>query len=78
MATEIREYYIPDFSEWKNHDLYVREFEKCCAICGRMGRLPWRELPDGFWAGAGRVGILRPRMRIRKANPHASLRMTAR
>jgi len=27
-ATEIREYYIPDFSEWKNHDLYVREFEK--------------------------------------------------
>jgi hypothetical protein len=28
LATEIREYYIPDFSEWKNHDLYVREFEK--------------------------------------------------
>jgi hypothetical protein len=28
LATEIREYYIPDFSEWKNHDLYVRELEK--------------------------------------------------
>jgi len=28
LATEIREYYIPDFSEWKNHDLYAREFEK--------------------------------------------------
>jgi hypothetical protein len=28
LATEIREYYIPDFSEWKNHDSYAREFEK--------------------------------------------------
>ena len=28
LATEIREYYIPDFSEWKTHELYVREFEK--------------------------------------------------
>jgi hypothetical protein len=28
LAREIREYYIPDFSEWKNHDSYVREFEK--------------------------------------------------
>jgi hypothetical protein len=28
LASEIREYYIPDFSEWKNHDSYVREFEK--------------------------------------------------
>jgi hypothetical protein len=28
LATEIREYYIPDFSEWKNHDLYHKEFEK--------------------------------------------------
>ena len=28
LATEIREYYVPDFSEWKNHDLYAREFEK--------------------------------------------------
>jgi hypothetical protein len=28
LATEIREYYIPDFSEWKSHDMYVREFEK--------------------------------------------------
>jgi hypothetical protein len=28
LATEIREYYIPDFSEWKNHDPYQREFEK--------------------------------------------------
>jgi hypothetical protein len=28
LATEIREYYIPDFSEWKNHDPYQKEFEK--------------------------------------------------
>lgn len=28
LATEIREYYIPDFSEWKNHDQYQKEFEK--------------------------------------------------
>jgi uncharacterized protein YjbI with pentapeptide repeats len=28
LATEIREYYIPDFSEWKSHDPYQREFEK--------------------------------------------------
>lgn len=28
LATEIREFYIPDFSEWKHHDLYAREFEK--------------------------------------------------
>jgi hypothetical protein len=35
------------------------------------------ELPDA--AGADeRVGILRLRMRIQKANPHASLRMTGR
>src|SRR5258708_5171393 len=28
LATEIREYYIPDFSDWKNHDPYARELEK--------------------------------------------------
>ena len=28
LATEIREYYIPDFSEWKNHDSYVKELNK--------------------------------------------------
>jgi hypothetical protein len=28
LATEIREYYIPDFSNWKNHDSYAKEFEK--------------------------------------------------
>ncbi|HTS36210.1 MAG TPA: hypothetical protein VMH04_11085 [Candidatus Solibacter sp.] len=28
LAKEIREFYIPDFSEWKSHDLYVRELEK--------------------------------------------------
>jgi hypothetical protein len=27
-AREIREYYIPDFSNWKNHDVYQVEFEK--------------------------------------------------
>jgi len=28
LATEIREYYIPDFSDWKDHDPYQKEFEK--------------------------------------------------
>lgn len=28
LATEIREFYIPDFSKWKDHDAYKTEFEK--------------------------------------------------
>jgi hypothetical protein len=28
LAIDIREYYIPDFTEWKNHDSYQKEFEK--------------------------------------------------
>jgi hypothetical protein len=28
LAEEIREYYIPDFSDWKNHDSYTKGFEK--------------------------------------------------
>ena len=28
LATEVREYYIPDFSNWKNHDPYQKEFDK--------------------------------------------------
>lgn len=27
-AREIREFYVPDFSNWKNHDAYQAEFEK--------------------------------------------------
>ena len=27
-AREIREFYIPDFSDWKDHDCYQRELEK--------------------------------------------------
>jgi hypothetical protein len=27
LAEEIREYYIPDFSDWKNHDSYAKGFE---------------------------------------------------
>jgi hypothetical protein len=27
-ASEIRRFYIPDFSRWKEHDLYKKEFEK--------------------------------------------------
>jgi TIR domain/Pentapeptide repeats (8 copies) len=27
-AREIREYYIPDFTKWKNHDQYQKEFKK--------------------------------------------------
>ncbi len=28
LAEEIREYYIPDFSDWKNHDSYAQAFQK--------------------------------------------------
>ena len=28
LAVELREYYIPDFSNWKEHDSFEREFEK--------------------------------------------------
>ena len=27
-AKEIREYYLPDFSEWNNRDKYTREFQR--------------------------------------------------
>jgi hypothetical protein len=27
-AREIREYFIPDFSEWKDHDKYKKAFER--------------------------------------------------
>ena len=28
MAREIREYFIPDFSAWKDHDSYKKAFER--------------------------------------------------
>jgi len=28
LATEVREYYIPDFSDWKDHDSFEKEFAK--------------------------------------------------
>ena len=28
LAIEVREYFIPDFSNWKNHDAFEKEFEK--------------------------------------------------
>jgi hypothetical protein len=27
-AREVREYYVPDFSNWKDHDEYSRVFER--------------------------------------------------
>jgi len=27
-AREIREYFVPDFSHWKDHDFYQGEFER--------------------------------------------------
>jgi hypothetical protein len=27
-AREIREYFIPDFSQWKDHDSYVKAFDR--------------------------------------------------
>jgi hypothetical protein len=28
LATEIREYYLPDFSQWKDHDRYKQAFDR--------------------------------------------------
>ncbi len=28
LADEVREYYIPDFSNWKEHDSYKESFER--------------------------------------------------
>ena len=28
LGVEVREYYIPDFSNWKNHDAFEKEFAK--------------------------------------------------
>jgi len=28
LAVEVREYYRPDFSNWKNHDVFEAEFAK--------------------------------------------------
>lgn len=28
MAREVREYHIPDFSNWKDHDSYQKAFER--------------------------------------------------
>jgi len=28
LAEEIREYYIPDFNDWKNHDSYAKAFQQ--------------------------------------------------
>jgi hypothetical protein len=27
-AREVREYFIPDFSQWKNHDAYTHAFDR--------------------------------------------------
>jgi hypothetical protein len=27
-AKEVREFFLPDFSDWKNHDAYQQSFEK--------------------------------------------------
>jgi uncharacterized protein YjbI with pentapeptide repeats len=31
LAVEVREYFIPDFTRWKDHDAFEREFEKLLA-----------------------------------------------
>jgi uncharacterized protein YjbI with pentapeptide repeats len=39
LAREIREYFIPDFSEWeRDHSAYQREFEKLAAALKAVGR----------------------------------------
>ena len=40
LATEIREYYIPDFSNWKNHDAYEKEFQKLLRDLKTEDKLP--------------------------------------
>ena len=31
-AREIREYYVSDFSSWKNHDSYQKEFDRLLRV----------------------------------------------
>lgn len=28
MAREVREYFVPDFSNWKDHDAYQKAFDR--------------------------------------------------
>ena len=28
LAVEVREYFIPDFTKWKDHDSYMKAFER--------------------------------------------------
>lgn len=47
-AREIREYLVPDFSNWKDHDSYQREFKKLL-----------RDLKYAYCSGNGRNDSLR-------------------
>jgi uncharacterized protein YjbI with pentapeptide repeats len=39
-AREVREYFIPDFTNWKDHDLYQKEFERLLRDLHAEGRKP--------------------------------------
>ena len=45
-AREIREYFIPDFSEWKEHDKYKKAFERLLVdLKGRRATIDDRVSP---------------------------------
>lgn len=42
MGREVREYFIPDFTHWKDHDAYQKAFERLLRDLKAPGSLPWR------------------------------------
>jgi uncharacterized protein YjbI with pentapeptide repeats len=46
LAREIREYYIPDFSHWKNHESFEREFAKLLNALKATEALPIPRTPS--------------------------------
>jgi hypothetical protein len=57
-AREIREYFIPDFSEWKEHDKYKKAFERLLGEGERAKRGPSTTVGMTEWRG-GEVPPLR-------------------
>lgn len=45
-AREIRDYFIPDFSNWKNHDEYKKAFERLMKDLKARERVPKGETVD--------------------------------
>jgi uncharacterized protein YjbI with pentapeptide repeats len=58
LAVEIREYYIPDFSDWKNHDPYAKGFENLLRDLKTEGSKAALALRAGAQSPALPTGIL--------------------